>query len=61
VTGVDTIVFASPTAAQVLFSMKAVPAGSSAGSVERQGVAQVLVYNNDILVCSYVLRTAGMF
>jgi hypothetical protein len=62
VTGVDTIVFASPTAAQVLFSMKAVPAGSgSAGDVERQGVAQVLVYNNDILVCSYVLRTAGMF
>ncbi|MET0700101.1 MAG: hypothetical protein ABWY93_10580 [Mycobacterium sp.] len=61
VTGVDTIVFASPTAAQVLFSMNAVPAGRSSGSVERQGVAQVLVYNSDILVCSYVLRTAGMF
>jgi hypothetical protein len=61
VTGVDTIVFASPTAAQVLFTMNAVPAGRSTGSIERQGVAQVLEYNNDILVCSYVLRTAGMF
>jgi hypothetical protein len=62
VTGVDAIVFASPTTAQVLFSMKVVPAGSrSSGGAERQGVAQLLVYNNDILVCSYVLRTAGMF
>jgi hypothetical protein len=63
VTSVDTIVFASPTAAQVLFTMKVVPAGSTRdpGSAERQGVAQVLSYNNEILVCSYVLRTAGMF
>jgi hypothetical protein len=63
VTSVDTIVFASPTAAQVLFTMKVVPAGSTRGpgNVERQGVAQVLAYNDEILVCSYVLRTAGMF
>jgi hypothetical protein len=63
VTSVDTIVFASPTAAQVLFTMKVVPAGSTLnlGSAERQGVAQLLAYNNEILVCSYVLRTAGMF
>jgi hypothetical protein len=61
VTSVDTIVFASPTAAQVLFTMKVVPAGGGQGSAERQGVAQLLAYNNDILVCSYVMRTAGMF
>jgi hypothetical protein len=62
VTSVDTIVFASPTAGQVLFSMRVVPAsGSRAGDDERQGVAQVLAYNNKILVCSYVLRTAGTF
>jgi hypothetical protein len=63
VTSVDTIVFASPTAAQVLFTMKVVPAGSSGypGGAERQGVAQLLAYKNEILVCSYVLRTAGMF
>ena len=63
VTAVDTIVFASPTAAQVLFTMNVVPAtgGRAGASAERQGVAQVLAYNNKILVCSYVLRTAGMF
>jgi hypothetical protein len=63
VTSVDTIVFASPTAAQVLFTMNVVPAGGnrSGGGAERQGVAQLLTYNNEILVCSYVLRTAGMF
>jgi hypothetical protein len=62
VTSVDTIVFASPIAAQVLFTMKVVPAGGrSSGSAERQGVAQLLTYKNEILVCSYVLRTAGMF
>ena len=63
VTSVDTIVFASPTAAQVLFTMNVVPAsGGRAGTgAERQGVAQVLAHDNQILVCSYVLRTAGMF
>ena len=63
VTSIDTMVLASPTAAQVLFTMKVVPArgGRSGGDAERQGVAQVLAYNGEILVCSYVLRTAGMF
>ncbi|MCV7225046.1 Rv0361 family membrane protein [Mycolicibacterium komossense] len=61
VTSVDTIVFASPTAAQVLFTMNVVPASGGRGNAERQGVAQLLAYNNEILVCSYVLRTAGMF
>lgn len=63
VTSVDAMVFASPTAAQALFTMKVVPAGrtGSGAEIERQGVAQMLVYNNQVLVCSYVLRTAGTF
>lgn len=63
VTSVDTIVFASPNSAQVLFTMKIIPAASSRteGGVERQAVAQVLVHDGQLLVCSYVLRTAGTF
>jgi hypothetical protein len=63
VTSVDTIVFASPWAAQVLFTMQVVPAmgGRNSGPDVRQGVAQVLAFHNEILVCSYLLRTAGMF
>lgn len=62
VTSVDTMVFASPNSAQVLFSMQVVPTtGNRGGDDVRQGVAQVLAYGDDVLVCSYVLRTAGTF
>lgn len=66
VTGIDTMVFASPSSAQVLFSMQVVPtSGNRGGSASqddvRQGVAQVLAFGDDVLVCSYVLRTAGTF
>jgi hypothetical protein len=63
VTSVDTMVFASPNSAQVLFTMKVLPATSSKteGGVERQAVAQLLAHNREILVCSYVQRTAGTF
>ncbi len=61
VTSVDTIVFASPTSAQVLFSMRVTAARGTRGPEERQGVAQLLTHNNQILVCSYVMRTAGAF
>ncbi|CAJ1582168.1 hypothetical protein [[Mycobacterium] wendilense] len=62
VTSVDAIVFASPNSAQVLFTMRTEPArGTRGGPTERQGVAQLLSYDNQILVCSYVLRTAGAF
>ncbi len=63
VKSVDTMVFASPNSAQVLFTMEVSSAtGSrSSGPVERQAVAQVLSYDNQILVCSYVMRTAGAF
>ncbi|CAN5640623.1 hypothetical protein BH10ACT9_BH10ACT9_41700 [soil metagenome] len=62
VTSVDTMVFASPSSAQVLFSMQVVPTMGGRGADDvRQGVAQVLAYGDDVLVCSYVLRTAGTF
>ncbi|AQA04826.1 hypothetical protein BVC93_23090 [Mycobacterium sp. MS1601] len=62
VTGVDTMVFASPSSAQVLFSMQVVPAtGNRGGDDTRQGVAQLLAFGDEVLVCSYVLRTAGTF
>ncbi len=63
VTGVDTIVFASPASAQVLFSMRVVPGAGlrGTGPTDRQGVVQLLSYNDEILVCSYVMRTAGAF
>ena len=63
VTSVDTVVFASPNSAQALFTMKVAHAGGARGDagVERQAVAQLLVHNNEILVCSYVQRTAGAF
>jgi hypothetical protein len=66
VTGIDTMVFASPNSAQVLFSMQVAPTTGNRGGPgtqddERQGVAQLLVTGNEVLVCSYVLRTAGTF
>lgn len=62
VTSIDTMVFASQNSAQVLFSMKVVPTtGGRGDDDERQGVAQVLAQGDEILVCSYVLRTAGTF
>jgi hypothetical protein len=57
VTSVDKIVAASPTQAQVLFTMEAVPAGRQQGNVERQGVVQLVADGRDVLVCSYLLRT----
>lgn len=61
VTSVDTMVFGSSNSAQVLFTMQVKSATRGGGAVERQGVAQLLSYDNEILVCSYVLRTAGAF
>jgi hypothetical protein len=56
VTSIDKIVVGSPSQAQVLFSMRAVPAGRQQGNIERQGVVQLLAQDRDVLVCSYLLR-----
>jgi hypothetical protein len=56
VTSIDKIVVGSPSQAQVLFSMRAVPAGRQQSDIERQGVVQLLAQGRDVLVCSYLLR-----
>jgi hypothetical protein len=61
VTSIDKIVYWSNYQAQVLFSMrvKAATGGSPRDGV--QGIAQLLLQHNQLLVCSYVLRTAGTY
>lgn len=61
VTSIDKIVYWSNYQAQVLFSMQVQPATGSGARSEVQGVAQLLSQHNQILVCSYVLRTAGLY
>jgi hypothetical protein len=65
VTSIDKMVLWSPNQAQVLFTMRVAPAsGSTRGqrpNNEEQGVAQLLSQDNEILVCSYLPRTAGQY
>lgn len=61
VSSIDKIVTWSPTQSQVLFTMRATPAGRNQGEVERQGIAQLLIQDRTILVCSYLPRNAGQF
>jgi hypothetical protein len=57
VTSIDKIVTWSPNQAQVLFTMEVTQAGRSQTESSRQAIAQVLVQDPDILVCSYLPRT----
>jgi hypothetical protein len=61
VSSIDKIVAWSGNQSQVLFTMRATPAGRSQGEVERQGIAQLLVQDQKILVCSYLPRNSGQF
>jgi hypothetical protein len=62
VTSIDKMVPTSPLQAQVLFTMRVVPAGRSGGSDgEEQAVAQLLAQDNEVFVCSYLPRTAGQY
>jgi hypothetical protein len=62
VTTIDKIVASSPYQAQVLFTMKVQPAATSRKArEEEQGVAQLLRQDNQLLVCSYLLRTAAQY
>ena len=61
VTSIDKIVYWSDYQAQVLFSMRVQPATGSSTRSEVQGVAQLLSQHNQILVCSYVLHSAGIY
>lgn len=65
VTSIDKMVLSSPTQAQVLFTMRVVPASGSSrnqpDAADEQAVAQLLSVDNEILVCSYLPRTAGQY
>ena len=61
VTSIDKIVYLSQYQAQVLFSMQVTPATGGPPRGQMQGIAQLLFQRGQILVCSYVLRTAGQF
>lgn len=69
VTSIDKMVLSSPTQAQVLFTMRVVPASGSSrnqsrnqpGEADEQAVAQVLSIDDEVLVCSYLPRTAGQY
>jgi hypothetical protein len=62
VTSIDEIVLSSSYQAQVLFTMKvAAGPGSRSSRDEQQGQAQLLRQDNQLLVCSYLLRTAAQY
>jgi hypothetical protein len=64
VTSVDKMVFLSPYQAQVLFTMRVSPAGSRKQpppEADEQGVAQLLAQDNQVLVCSYLLRAGNQY
>jgi hypothetical protein len=61
VSSIDKIVMWSQYQSQALFTMRATPAGRSQGQVERQAIAQLLVQDGKILVCSYLPRNTGQF
>jgi hypothetical protein len=61
VTSIDKIVYWSDYQAQVLFSMRVQPSTGSSTRSQVQGIAQLLSQHNQILVCSYVQRTAGEY
>jgi len=61
VTSIDSIVPWSNYQAQVLFTMKVASSGSRGSRGEEQGVAQLLRQGNQLLVCSYLLRTAAQY
>ncbi len=61
VTSIDKIVYWSDYQAQVLFSMRVKPGMGGAPRQQVQGIAQLLSQHNQVLVCSYVQRTAGSY
>jgi hypothetical protein len=67
VTSIDKMVMWSPYQAQVLFTMKVEPSsrsgrrGQPQPPAEQQAVAQVLNDGDEVLVCSYLPRTAGQY
>lgn len=61
VTSIDKVVLWSTYQAQVLFTMRVAPASGGSAREEEQAVAQLLRDGNQMLVCSYLLRTAAQY
>lgn len=63
VTSIDKMVMWSPNQAQVLFTMRALPAAGAdePDAEDQQAVAQLLADDGEVLVCSYLPRTAGQY
>ncbi len=65
VTSIDKMVSPSPNQAQVLFTMRVAPARGSTRDQPpddgQQAVAQLLAQDGEVLVCSYLPRTAGQY
>jgi hypothetical protein len=61
VTSIDKIVYWSDYQTQVLFTMRVTPTTGGPPRDHVQGIAQLLLQHNRVLVCSYVLRTAGTY
>lgn len=62
VVSIDKIVPSSSYQAQVLFTMKVEPATTSRKARDQeQGVAQLVRQDGNLLVCSYLLRTAAQY
>jgi hypothetical protein len=61
VSSIDAIVPWSNYQAQILFTMKVAPTSARGNRSEEQGVAQLLRQGNQLLVCSYLLRTAAQY
>jgi hypothetical protein len=61
VTSIDKIVYWSPNQAQVLFTMRVTPTAKGGQPRDEQGIAQVLVQDNRVLVCSYLLRSGSRY
>jgi len=61
VTQIDKVVYLSQYQAQALFTMKVSSATGGPMHGQVQGIAQLLFQRNQILVCSYVLRTVGAY
>ncbi len=60
VSSIDKVVYLSSYQAQVLFTMR-VKSATGAARDQVQGLAQLLTQHGDVLVCSYMLRTAGAY
>jgi hypothetical protein len=65
VSSIDKMVLWSPNQAQVLFTMRVEPARGAGRDQSRTGdeqaIAQLLIQDNEILVCSYLPRSAGQY